>query len=203
MDRLTDYNRYCWAKLKKEWNPFNGYDAGFIKDEYECNLDKCECAHFNQTVISKIVSFLKTFTQTTNSGHIAVSEKSFHRLMNIIDNSNAASSDAHSKSTFKIDFFGIKILILTVISYLTITFNKKYRFTLCDCDIRICSECPFILCLSQCGEKFLEFSRWINEMSETRIVWKAVLIYHFLLRIYMYFFHIYILYQLLCFYYIR
>ena len=31
-----------------------GYDAGFIKDEFECNANKCECAHFNQTVIGKL-----------------------------------------------------------------------------------------------------------------------------------------------------
>ena len=29
----------------------NGYDAGFEKDEFDCNLDTCECAHFNQYVI--------------------------------------------------------------------------------------------------------------------------------------------------------
>ena len=31
----------------------NGYDAGFVKDEFDCNLDTCECAHFNQTIIGK------------------------------------------------------------------------------------------------------------------------------------------------------
>ena len=35
-----------------EQNPrIYGYDAGFEKDEYDCNLDTCECAHFNQYVI--------------------------------------------------------------------------------------------------------------------------------------------------------
>ena len=29
----------------------NGYDAGFEKDEFDCNLDTCECANFNQYVI--------------------------------------------------------------------------------------------------------------------------------------------------------
>ena len=29
----------------------NGYDAGFIKDEYSCNSDQCKCAHFDQIVI--------------------------------------------------------------------------------------------------------------------------------------------------------
>ena len=32
----------------------NGYDAGFEKDEYDCNLDTCECAHFNQYFIGNI-----------------------------------------------------------------------------------------------------------------------------------------------------
>ena len=32
----------------------NGYNAGFEKDEYDCNLDTCECAHFNQYVIGNI-----------------------------------------------------------------------------------------------------------------------------------------------------
>ena len=32
----------------------NGYDAGFIKDEYECNSNKCECAHFGQVIIGKL-----------------------------------------------------------------------------------------------------------------------------------------------------
>ena len=35
-----------------ELNPrINGYDAGFEKDEYDCNLDTCKCAHFNQYAI--------------------------------------------------------------------------------------------------------------------------------------------------------
>ena len=37
-----------------------GYDAGFIKDEYGCNLNKCECAHFDDTVIGKL-DFYKYF----------------------------------------------------------------------------------------------------------------------------------------------
>ena len=31
----------------------NGYDAGYVKDEYDCNADGCECAHFDQAVIGK------------------------------------------------------------------------------------------------------------------------------------------------------
>ena len=33
----------------------NGYDAGFEKDEYDCNLDKCECQNFDQFVIGKVL----------------------------------------------------------------------------------------------------------------------------------------------------
>ena len=76
----------------------NGYDAGFIKDEFNCNLDKCECAHFNQTIIGKVPLFYEIFTQTINSGDIAVSEQTFHKLMNVSDDSNASLSRAYSKS---------------------------------------------------------------------------------------------------------
>ena len=39
-----------------ELNPrINGYDAGFEKDEYDCNLDTCKCAHFNQHAIGNIL----------------------------------------------------------------------------------------------------------------------------------------------------
>ena len=33
----------------------NGYDAGFIKDEFDCNLSKCECENFDKIVIGKFV----------------------------------------------------------------------------------------------------------------------------------------------------
>ena len=36
----------------------NGYDAGFIKDEFNCNSNKCECAHFDQIVIGKLDFFI-------------------------------------------------------------------------------------------------------------------------------------------------
>ena len=32
----------------------NGYDAGFIKDNYYCNSNKCECAPIDQTIIGKL-----------------------------------------------------------------------------------------------------------------------------------------------------
>ena len=31
-----------------------GYDVGFIKDEYGCNSNECECAHFNDAIIGKL-----------------------------------------------------------------------------------------------------------------------------------------------------
>ena len=39
----------------------NRYDAGFTKDEYACNLNKCECAEFDQVVIGKLNSSLQFF----------------------------------------------------------------------------------------------------------------------------------------------
>ena len=35
-----------------------GYDAGYMKDEYGCNLSKCKCATFDQTVIGKFEFFV-------------------------------------------------------------------------------------------------------------------------------------------------
>ena len=32
----------------------NGYDVGFIKDEYFCNAIKCECAQIDQAIIGKL-----------------------------------------------------------------------------------------------------------------------------------------------------
>ena len=31
-----------------------GYDAGYIKDQYGCNSNKCECAHFSRVIIGKL-----------------------------------------------------------------------------------------------------------------------------------------------------
>ena len=36
------------------WKRTIGYDVGYTKDEYGCNSFKCECAHFDQTVIGKL-----------------------------------------------------------------------------------------------------------------------------------------------------
>jgi len=41
-----------------------GYNAGYIKDEYECNSNKCKCATFDQTVIGKF-----EFSLLTNRTH--------------------------------------------------------------------------------------------------------------------------------------
>ena len=30
-----------------------GYDVGFVKDSYGCNLKTCKCAHFEHTVIGR------------------------------------------------------------------------------------------------------------------------------------------------------
>ena len=63
MDRMQSmtYSRryivfsYSTIELNKSKN---GYDAGFAKDEYGCNLNKCECAEFDQVVIGKLDSLL-------------------------------------------------------------------------------------------------------------------------------------------------
>ena len=49
---------YCTIELN---NSTNGYDAGFTKDEYGCNLNTCECAEFDQVVIGKLESSLEFF----------------------------------------------------------------------------------------------------------------------------------------------
>ena len=41
----------------------NGYDAGYAKDEYDCNLDKCQCAHFDGAIIGKLKMFSILFKQ--------------------------------------------------------------------------------------------------------------------------------------------
>ena len=37
-----------------------------MKDEYDCNLEKCECAHFDEFFIGKSQSWLKLYTQIMN-----------------------------------------------------------------------------------------------------------------------------------------
>ena len=73
--------------IELKWRK-NGYDAGFIKDEYYCNLDECECAHFNKTVIGNI-HFCKSFILKNPLGDIAVSGKTLHKLMKTNDELNS------------------------------------------------------------------------------------------------------------------
>ena len=74
-----------------------GYDVGFIKDDYGCNSNKCECAHFADTVIGKLF-FHWHFNGNLHSGDIAVSRKTVHKLMEINGDSNAAFWKAYPKS---------------------------------------------------------------------------------------------------------
>ena len=52
----------------------DGFDAGFIRDEYGCILDKCECAHYSQTVIGKIIesTFDKLMRTIGDSGGVKI-----------------------------------------------------------------------------------------------------------------------------------
>ena len=63
--KLSPRKAYNMPHIKELTIRTNGYDAGFIRDEYGCNLEKCECAHFNQFVIGKHL-FLKFFDQKIN-----------------------------------------------------------------------------------------------------------------------------------------
>ena len=47
-----------WTKVKKLNKRKMGYDVGFKKDEYGCNTNKCECAHYNETIIGKVEKWL-------------------------------------------------------------------------------------------------------------------------------------------------
>ena len=38
-------------QILKLYKSAKNYDAGFTKDEYDCNSNKCECAYFDQLVI--------------------------------------------------------------------------------------------------------------------------------------------------------
>ena len=48
----SDFFKVSWLFFKANQRKF-GYDAGYIKDQYGCNLSKCKCAPFDQTVIGK------------------------------------------------------------------------------------------------------------------------------------------------------
>ena len=73
-----------------------GYDVGFIKDEYGCNSNKCECAHFDDTVIGKL--FLVAIYIYFNSGDIVVSGKTVNKLMRLNGDSNATVWNAYPDS---------------------------------------------------------------------------------------------------------
>ena len=48
-----------------------GYDAGFVTDEYGCNLDKCECLHLDQAVIGESMSYLVGWFWLVGSGVVS------------------------------------------------------------------------------------------------------------------------------------
>ena len=51
---VVPYDSYVVKDKNLELNKSkNGYDAGYIKDEYGCNSNKCECGHFDQVIIGK------------------------------------------------------------------------------------------------------------------------------------------------------
>ena len=96
--------------LKADERKF-GYDAGYIQDEYGCNLSKCKCAPFDQTIIGKFIFLLTyrlfvsdrllvtVFNRNLFSGDIAVSEKTLDKLMHISSDSNTAIWKAYADST--------------------------------------------------------------------------------------------------------
>ena len=76
-----------------------GYDAGYMKDEYGCNLSKCKCAPFDQTVIGKFDFFWPiVINRNHHSGDIAVSRKTVNKLMKISGDSNTAMWGAYAHS---------------------------------------------------------------------------------------------------------
>ena len=53
--KLNQQSFNCLRHILELYCREKGYDAGFIRDEYGCILDRCECAHYSQTVIGKII----------------------------------------------------------------------------------------------------------------------------------------------------
>ena len=81
-----------------------GYDVGFIKDQYGCNSNKCECAHFDETIIGKLDCIYRYINRSNRySGDIAVSGKTVHKLMKLNGDSNAAIWKAYPDS--KVDLW--------------------------------------------------------------------------------------------------
>ena len=55
-----------------------GYDVGFIKDQYGCNSNKCECAHFDETIIGKLDCIYRyIIAQTVIQATLLYLEKQF------------------------------------------------------------------------------------------------------------------------------
>ena len=50
----------------------NGYDAGFIKDEYFCNANKCECAQIDQAIIGKLEFFFESIAKNQFRRHCSI-----------------------------------------------------------------------------------------------------------------------------------
>ena len=53
--KLNQQSFNCFSHILELYCREMGFDAGFIRDEYGCILDRCECAHYSQTVIGKII----------------------------------------------------------------------------------------------------------------------------------------------------
>ena len=56
LNTLNAYYKYDIIIEIKKRN--NGFDAGFTRDEYHCNSNKCECAHYDQVVIGNLEPLL-------------------------------------------------------------------------------------------------------------------------------------------------
>ena len=55
LECLEQQSFNCLGHILELYCREKGFDAGFIRDEYGCILERCECAHFSQTVIGKII----------------------------------------------------------------------------------------------------------------------------------------------------
>ena len=69
-----------------------------MRDEYGCNLSKCECAHFDNTIIGNFDPKFMVFHQKY-SGDMAVSAKTAHKLMTKKNGSNSTVWNAYADST--------------------------------------------------------------------------------------------------------
>ena len=53
--KLNQQSFDCLRDILEFYCSEKGYDAGFLRNEYGCIFDRCECAHFSQTVMGKII----------------------------------------------------------------------------------------------------------------------------------------------------